>query len=138
MKIRTITFGLPGLPTPDEVCRAGRQLNRAVEHFQLRGYTVQSRRVAFAHWDRALASLADSERSSLLHAVDLACADAKIDFCSVGVARAPGQIEHMAEILAQSARLNGSAEIVSAQRPIEKDVVSAAARAVPGVQRLGG
>jgi uncharacterized protein (UPF0210 family) len=130
MKIRTITVGLPGLPTPEAVCEAGKKLGQLAEHFQSKGYVVQSRRIAFEHWDNGLGNLQESDRSRLLSEIDSACADAAIDFCSLGVARRAAHIEHMAEVLLRSRCLNGCAEIVSTRAPLDEDTINAAAAAI--------
>src|SRR5690349_16345698 len=126
MKIRTITLGLPGKPDSTGLKRAGEQLGRAVLHFESAGYTVQTRRVALEHWDGGVGKLATREREKLLLLVDALCADYQIDFCSVGIARDPGQIADLVRVLSKTKRLSAGADLASVERGIHQESIQAA------------
>ncbi len=138
MKIRTITAGLPGLPTPEAVSDAGRKLERLADHFQTLGYTVQSRRICFERWEKGLGNLSAADRSRLLGEVDLACAGAGVNFCSAGMAGTPDQIASMAEILAASRNLSGCAGVSRADLAADRDAARAAAEAIVYLSTVSG
>ncbi len=130
MKIRAITAGVPGIPKTEEIRTVGAQLARLSEHFQSLGYLVQSRRVSLAHWKEGIGGLSISAREDLLLSVEQACAEMEIDYCSAGIAQTPPQIEHLAEVIARTTRINGSAEVASIEGVIDTNVVDQAAAAV--------
>jgi uncharacterized protein (UPF0210 family) len=105
-------------------------LSRVQQEFARCGYEVQSRRVFLDHWDLGLTNLAARDRGDLLQRLDDMCAEAEIDFCSVGLARAPADIEQMAHVIAGTRHLNGTAEIGSEERGVDQDAVRAAAEAI--------
>ena len=127
MKVRTITLGLPGQPDGKTLEWAGKCLGRAVAAFEAAGYTVQTRRIALEHWDAGLGKVLSKQREELLVLVDFLCAENQIDFCSIGIARDPGQIADLVRILAKTKRLSASADLASPERGIHKDSIQAAA-----------
>jgi uncharacterized protein (UPF0210 family) len=94
------------------------------------GYEVQTRRIALPHWDRGLGELSPGRRAECLRTVAAACAEAGIDFCGVGAARRPDQLDQMADLLAESRPLNGAADGVGPDGRLDPVAVRASARVV--------
>jgi uncharacterized protein (UPF0210 family) len=130
MKIRTITLGISEIPTSELIRWAGRQLERAVDHFSSQGYSVQTRRLALNRWDVGIGLMPQSERKNLLQMVDSLCAELGIDFCSVGIANNPEQIKHMAHLLAEYPRLSACADVGCEQHGLNDSAIHAAAEAI--------
>lgn len=130
MKIRTITLGISGIPTAEKIRWAGGQLERATNHFSSQGHVVQSRRLALAHWDVGIGVLPESHRTDILQMVYSVAREINIDLCSVGIARAPDQIAHMARILIECPILSGSADIGDVEHGLNTGAIRAAAEAI--------
>jgi len=130
MKIRTITLGIPGNPTINGIRWAGEQLERATDYFSSLGYSVQTRRIALRHWDSGLGLVPVTKREELLRTIDSVSAESNINFCSVGMIREPSQIEHVANILVNTARLCASVDAGSLQRGIDRGAINAAVAAI--------
>src|ERR1044072_9197533 len=130
MKIRTITLGIPGNPTPEIVSWASHQLVSIADFFISRKYTVQTRRIALGHWDTGLGIMPEAQRTSILKAINAICIENKIDFCSVGMIRVPAQIEYIATMLKDTPRLSASAEGSHIERGIDRLAIHAAANAI--------
>lgn len=129
-RIRTITMGLPGPAREDRVAWAGEKLKKACNAFIDLGYEVQSRRIALDHWDLGTTRLSIQERESLFRSLDFLCASQQIDFCSIGVAREPADIDHMATILSMPSRLSGSAQIGAPGKGADRIAIATAARTI--------
>jgi len=123
-------MGLPGLPREDLADWAGDRLRKACAAFIDLGYDVQSRRIALDHWDQGATRLSIQERESLFTSLNSFCVSNQIDFCSIGVAREPADIEHLADILSIPSRLSGSAQIGAPGIGADRDAIAAAARSV--------
>src|SRR5262249_9998779 len=108
---------------------AGRLLARGTDRLSAEGFEVQSRRVALAHWDLGLGRLPPGGRAECLREVAAACREAGIDFCAVGLARQPEQIEHLGDLLAGDDLLNGGADAVTPGGALDLGAAPAAARA---------
>lgn len=130
MKIRTITLGISGIPTSELITWCGQQLERAVDHFTLQGYTVQTKRLSLERWDVGIGLLTRTQRADLLQVVNALCTEFGIDFCSIGVATNAEQIEHMAHLLTEFPRLSACADVGCEQRGLNNDAIHAAAQAV--------
>lgn len=130
MKIRAITAGLPAPFSPKKVRELGNHLERLARHFESKGYQVQTRRIALPHWGAFIGALTRAERADLLLSTEEACRDTGVDFCSIGMAREPAHIEHLAEIVSTSTRLNGSAEIVTFGDTFDRERGDVVAKAV--------
>jgi uncharacterized protein (UPF0210 family) len=123
-------MGLPGPPKDDLIAWAGNRLRHARDAFTHLGYEVQSRRIALDHWDLGTTGLSSREREHFFQSLNLLAAEQQIDFCSIGMAREPSDIDHVAEILSMPSRLSASAQIGAPGRGIDKNAIAAAARAV--------
>jgi uncharacterized protein len=130
MKIRTITLGLPGIPTPDIIKWAGNQLECASDFFISEKYSVQTRRISLSHWNSGLGLMHESERTATLQMADFFCNEKSIDFCSIGLSNIPNQIDYISQILVETSRLVAGAEISTFQNGVNRDSVSAAAKAI--------
>src|SRR5262245_59791526 len=104
-------MGLPGPPQEDLIAWAGDKLKNARDTVIDLGYEVQSLRIALGHWDRGTTRLSTQERESQFTTLNLLCASHQIDFCGIGVASEPGDIDQLANILTMPSRLSGSAQI---------------------------
>lgn len=71
-----------------------------------------------------------AEREELLLSIDSVCEEVNIDFCSVGMVRAPSQIEHAVSIVAKTARLSASAEGASLHGGMNLAAINAAAEGI--------
>jgi uncharacterized protein (UPF0210 family) len=109
---------------------AGQQLDRVVGQFEANGYQVQTRRVALGRWDIGFGPMSHSYVAELLKSVDMQCCELNIDFCSIGIVRAPSQIEQLTELIASNSRLSGSADVASSGEGIIEPAIRAAARSV--------
>ena len=123
-------MGLSGPPRPELIAWAGDKLRTARDAFIDFGYEVQSRRIALDHWDLGTTRLSSQEREALFQSLNLLGAEHQIDFCNIGVARDPSDIDHMAEILSVPSRLSGSAQIGAPGKGIGRNAIAAAARAI--------
>lgn len=130
MKIRTITLGVSEIPTSELIRWAGRQLECAVDHFSSQGFSVQTRRLALHRWDVGIGLMTRSQRTNLLQMADSLCTEVGIDFCSVGIANVPEQIEHMAHLLAEYPRLSACADGGSVRYGLNNSAIHAAAKAI--------
>ena len=129
-RIRTITMGLPGPPREDQISWAGEKLKSARDAFTQLGYEVQSRRIALDHWDLGTTRLPARERESNFNLLDRLSSTNQIDFCSIGMASSPSDIDHLAEILSNPSHLSGSAQIGALRGGPDRNSIAAAARAM--------
>jgi uncharacterized protein len=125
-----MSIGLPGRPNVEAVSRAGMVLDRAAGEFERCGYTLQSRRIAFDHWDLGFGALENSERAEILEIVDASCVEHRVDFCSIGLARQPAHIAQMGQILGETSRLNAGADIGGSGCGVSRPSISAASEVV--------
>jgi uncharacterized protein len=121
---------LPSPPREDLIAWASDKLKKARDTFIDLGYEVQSLRIALDHWDRGTTRLSTQDRESQFTTLNLLCASHEIDFCSIGVAREPADIDHLANILSMPSRLSGSAQIGAPRKGPDRNAIAAAARAV--------
>lgn len=136
MKIRTITLGFSEIPTPQILHQAGRQLERAFDHFVSNGYSVQTRRIALGHWNRGLGLLERNQRTVIMRELDLLCAENRIGFCSLGIVSNAEQIETLPEILAETISLTASTEISSLEKGVNGKVIRATVKVVKALAEL--
>ncbi len=131
MKVRTLSIGIPGWPTPQHIKNAASQFKRAVDHFNASGLEVQSCRLALDHWDHSeLGKAPRDRREAMAKALDAGCAEAGIDFCSVGVVTRKDDIEQIGELIASNSRLNSCVVLKSVSQDSDAELVQAGARAI--------
>jgi uncharacterized protein (UPF0210 family) len=123
-------MGLPGPPGENQIAWAADKLKKARHAFIDLGYEVQSLRIALDHWDLGTGRLPIEERETLFRSLDSLCVAHQIDFCSIGVAREPADIDHLAILLSMPSRLSGSAQIGAPGKGVDRNAIAAAARTI--------
>ncbi|HEX7318031.1 MAG TPA: DUF711 family protein [Pyrinomonadaceae bacterium] len=136
MNIRTITIFMPGPPVTEQIDRAGRFLATAAEHFESKGVSVQTRRVAFSKpplsgHDATLSS----RKLEFYKSLELACETNHIDFCSLGAVRHPDDIRAIAGLILETSRLYAFAEVLPVDGEVNTSTMSAAADAIVRIGR---
>ncbi len=131
MKVRTLSISIPGWPTSQDIKKVASQFQRAVDHFNAFGLEVQSCRLALDHWDHSAIGKAPSHRREAV-AKDLSadCAEAGIDFCSVGVVTRKADIEQIGELIASNSRLNSCVLLKSVNQDSDTGLVQASVQAI--------
>jgi uncharacterized protein (UPF0210 family) len=131
VKVRTLSISIPRWPTSQEIQKAASQFERAVDHFNNLGLEVQSCRVALDHWDHSeIGKAPRNHRSAMAEALDADCAEAGVDFCSVGVVTRKADIEQIGELIAANGRLNSCVVLKSVNQDSDTDLVRASVRAI--------
>ena len=131
VKVRTLSISVPGWPTSQDIQEAARQFRRAADHFNNFGLEVQSCRLALEHWDRsAIGNAPADRRGAMAKALDAGCAEAGIDFCSVGVVTRLADIEQIGELVAANSRLNSCVVLKSVNQDSDTELVQASVRAI--------
>jgi uncharacterized protein (UPF0210 family) len=134
VKIRTVTLFLHRKLDAAALAWAGGILAKACARFVDRGYEVQTKRIALAHWDVGLGRKTVAERDAAMKLIAEGCAEHKIDMCGVGAAREPEHIAHLADILARYPDFNGAVDGASDVGALDNAAILAAARAVKSLQ----
>ena len=107
MKVRTLSISIPGWPTSQDIQNAASQFKLAVDHFNASGLDVQSCRLALDHWDRSeIGTMSRDRREAIVKTLDADCAEAGIEFCSLGVVSQKDDIEQIRTLIAFAPRLN--------------------------------
>ncbi|HEY6391316.1 MAG TPA: DUF711 family protein [Bryobacteraceae bacterium] len=131
MKVRTLSISIPGWPTSQEIRKAAGQFQRAADHFNDFGLEVQSCRLALDHWDHSVIGNAPRDRrAAMAKALDAGCAEAGIEFCSLGVVTRKADIEQIGELIASNSRLNSCVVLKSVNQDSDAELVQASARAI--------
>ena len=131
VKVRTLSIGIPGWPTSQDIQNAAGQFQRAVDHFNASGLEVQSCRLALEHWDRsAIGKASGDHREAMAKALDADCAEAGIDFCSVGVVTRKADIEQIGELVASNSRLNSCVAVQSVNQDSDAEIIHASVWAI--------
>jgi uncharacterized protein len=131
MKVRTFSISIPGWPTSDDVKNAADQFKTAVDHFNASGLDVQSCRLALDHWDHSeIGKASKGRRQEMARALDADCAEAGIDFCSVGVVNRADDIEQVGQLIASNSRLNSCVVLNSVSQDADAQLIQASANAI--------
>jgi uncharacterized protein len=131
VKVRTFSIGIPNWPTSQEIRNIASQFQLAVDHFNADGLEVQSCRLALDRWDHSeIGKAAGDRRVAMAQALDADCAEAGIDFCSVGVVTQRADIELIGELIASNSRLNSCVVLKSVNEDSDLPLVQASARAI--------
>jgi len=131
VKVRTLSISIPGWPTAQDIKNTAGQFKRAVDHFNASGLEVQSCRLALDHWDHSVIGKAPRDRrEAMAKALDADCAEAGIDFCSVGVVTQKDDIEQIGGVIASNCRLNSCVVLKSVNQDSDAQLIQASARAI--------
>jgi uncharacterized protein (UPF0210 family) len=131
VKVRTFSISIPGWPTAQDIQKVASQFQRAVQHFNASGLEVQSCRLALDHWDHSVIGKASRDRrEEMAKTLDAHCAEAGIDFCSIGVVTLKADIEQIGELIASNGRLNSCVVLKSVNQDSDGEVIQASVRAI--------
>jgi len=131
VKVRTLSIGIPGSPTAQDIQETARQFQRAADHFNVHGLEVQSCRLALDHWDHSVIGKAPSNRrQAMAKDLDAVCAEGGIDFCSVGVVTQKADIEQIGELIASNSRLNSCVVLKSVNQDSDTELIQAGVKAI--------
>jgi uncharacterized protein (UPF0210 family) len=131
MKVRTLSISIPGWPTSQEIKKVASQFQRAVDHFNMFGLEVQSCRLALNHWDHSAIGQAPRDgREAMARALSADCAEADIDFCSLGVVTSKADIEQIGELIASNSQLNSCVLLKSVNQDSDAELIQASVQAI--------
>jgi uncharacterized protein (UPF0210 family) len=131
VKVRTLSISIPRWPASQDIQKAASQFRRAVDHFNTSGLEVQSCRLALEHWDHSAIGKAPTDRrEAMAKALDADCAEAGIDFCSVGVVTRKADIEQIGKLVATNSRLNSCVLLKSVSQDSDSELIHASVRAI--------